>query len=230
MPYTWLLFDADGTLFDFERAEAQALQQTFLQMGLTYRKKYGGLYHQINAHVWREFEQGLISSLALRVRRFELLFEATGLQTDAELFSRSYLLHLARGADLISGAESTLRALQGRFHLALITNGLKDVQRPRLEASAIHNCFEQVIISEEVGAAKPDPRYFSAAFKKMGQPPPTDVLVIGDGLSSDILGANRFGLDACWFNPGCLELPAGLRVRWQIQRLDELVQLLGNQS
>ena len=88
--------------------------------------------------------------------------------------------------------------MRAKYRLALITNGLRDVQRPRLAGSAIGDYFAEVIISEEVGAAKPDPAIFDAAFELLGRPPRAKVLLIGDSLSSDIAGGRDYGLDTCW--------------------------------
>lgn len=226
MDYRWLLFDADGTLFDYDRAELQALRLTFEAAGHPLRPAYAEAYRRINAAIWREFELGQITQDLLRTRRFALLFEKAGLALDVDEFSRAYLRNLALGTDLVDGAEETLRALHDRFGLALITNGLEDVQRPRLERSTIGGCFDAVVISEEVGAAKPDPAIFQVALARMGLPRRDEVLMVGDSLTSDVAGANRAGIDVCWFNPTGLPLPPGLKARYQIRELGELVELL----
>lgn len=226
MGYTWLLFDADGTLFDYDKAEEKALSATFVEMGIPFEDTYGPFYRRFNADVWKEFEAGQTTAKRLRVERFERLFAAAGIQADADEFGRRYLPNLARGSDLMPGAVETLAALKPRFRMALITNGLKDVQRPRLERSKIAGFFEAVAISEEIGVAKPHAAYFDALFVQIGSPPRSQALVIGDGLTSDIQGANDYGLDACWFNPK--ELPADPRypAKYEIHALPELLPIL----
>jgi YjjG family noncanonical pyrimidine nucleotidase len=226
MKYRWLLLDADGTLFDYDRAEAMALERTFRDLGHDYRPDYAAAYRRINGAIWREFEQGRITQDRLRARRFELLFQAVGLASDAEWFSARYLEHLAWGIDLLPDAEEVLADLHGRIGLALITNGLQDVQRPRLARSNIGYYLDPVIISEEVGFSKPDPRIFQTAFEAMGHPPKQDVLIVGDSLTSDIRGGNNYGIDTCWFNPRREPSPGDVLVRYEIQGLHELVALL----
>jgi len=160
------------------------------------------------------------------VRRFELLFEVLEITADAEEFSKRYLVHLARAADLMDGAETVVRRLHEHFRLAIITNGLKEVQRPRLECSPIAVFFEDVFISEEIGAAKPDPRFFEAVFARIGNPTREKVLVIGDSLTSDIQGGNLFGLDTCWFNPHRKPAAAQFPATYEIQALSQLPGLL----
>lgn len=229
MPYTWLLFDADGTLFDYDRAEEKALLTTFRQLNIPYQPAYGSLYRRFNAEVWEAFEAGKISAERLRVERFARLLEAIEVHADALEFSTCYLLNLSHGTDLMPGAVETLQALKPVYRLALITNGLKDVQRPRLQRAGIAHFFEVIAISEEIGAAKPDPAFFDALFAQLGNPPREQALVIGDGLTSDIQGALQYGLDACWYNPRYLPPQPLYPARFEIHHLEELPALLNGQ-
>ena len=226
MKYSWLLFDADGTLFDYENAEAYALRKTFQDAGLTYETGHLDIYRPINSQIWRDFEKGLISAESVKADRFQQLFDAIGVETDAQSFSARYLKNLGDSAELIEGAESLIQTLHGRVGLMLITNGLKEVQWSRLAKSSFADCFAGMVISEEVGTAKPHPRIFDAAFARMGGPRKEDVLLIGDSLTADIRGANDYGIDACWFNPTGRTPDADLHIRYEIRHLGELLTIL----
>ena len=224
MKYTWLLFDADDTLFDFPKASANALEWTLEQCGLLFKPQFTELYWRFNQQVWEEFERGEITSLELRVRRFRLFFDETRLNGDPETVSPLYLRNLALGVDLLDGAEEVIGALKERYRLALVTNGLKEVQRPRLEGSALRDCFEQVFISGEMGLAKPSRAYFDAVFAGIGQPPKESALIIGDSLTSDMQGGVNYGIDTCWYNPK--GKTSDLTVTYKISHLKELISLL----
>lgn len=224
MMYQWLLFDADNTLFDFNLAEVKALENSFAEFGYPYNGRSATIYRTINKEVWQQLERGEISATALRTTRFSRLFDAVGIQGKPEPFSTAYLRHLANCGDLIEGAESLLQQLSQRYRLALITNGLADVQRPRLAASPLQPYFETVTISDEIGVAKPDPAIFDVAFGQMGNPQKTAVLIIGDSLSSDMQGGLNYGIDTCWYNPE--KKPTEMPVTYNIQRLDELETIL----
>ncbi len=226
MTYQWLLFDADGTLFDYDRAEKNALQNTFGQLGYPFEEQYLAAYRQVNHAIWLEFEQGQIDQRTLRTRRFELLFQAINLPADPCKFSPAYLANLSRETCLIDGAETVVRQLSGPFNLAIITNGLTEVQRPRFRRSAISNDIKEIIISEEVGAAKPDPQIFEIAFARMNHPDKSQALIIGDSLSSDIQGGVNYGIDTCWFNPTGQD-NNHISSTYEIQALTELPGLLG---
>lgn len=226
MKYQWLLFDADGTLFDYDRAEVFALRRTFDLSGLSFQPSYAEIYRQINAAMWLQFEQGELTQAILRTRRFEKLLEQLELAADPGHFSELYLQQLAQGTFLIEGTEALLEALEGKVKLALITNGLSDVQRPRLKLSPIGRYFTQVIISEEVGAAKPDRRIFDIAFQRMDHPAKEQVLIIGDSLTSDMKGGSVYGIDTCWFNPEGKPANSDLSIRYEIRQLQELLPIL----
>jgi YjjG family noncanonical pyrimidine nucleotidase len=224
--YRWLLFDADGTLFDYDQAEAAALANTFREFDFYYRPEYAGVYREINGQIWRDFELGLIDQVSLRTGRFVMLFQSLELDADPESFSQTYLENLSMGTYLIDGAEEVLVKLRPHFGLAIITNGLKDVQRPRFARSPIGNYFDVLVISEEVGAAKPDPAIFDVAFELIGRPSRREVLIIGDSLTSDMAGGSGYGIDTCWFNPTHLEPDPSLNVHYEISDLRQLLDIL----
>jgi 2-haloacid dehalogenase len=238
MRYRWLLFDADGTLFDYVAAERQALARTFAQAGLSFDDEILTAYQQINARLWKALELGELTPAQIKVRRFGELFAALDLADfvttvalrDPEAFSARYLMNLGDCTDLIPGARSLLERLEGKVRLALITNGLKDVQRSRLAKSGLDCYFEAVVISDEVGVSKPEPGIFDIAFDRMDQPAKGDVLMIGDSLTSDMRGAIRYGIDACWFNPEAHPRDPSIDVRYEIRYFEELLPLLHTAS
>jgi YjjG family noncanonical pyrimidine nucleotidase len=225
MKYKWLLFDADGTLFDYDKAEENALKNSFAQIGCPFEQHYLNEYIQINREIWLDFEKGKIDQAKLKRRRFELLFEALKIYGDPQDFSARYLANLAKETDLIDGAEETVKSLWENFSMAIITNGLMDVQRPRFQQSSIIKYIKTFIISEEVGAAKPNQKIFDIAFERMNNPPKSEVLIIGDGLTSDIQGGLNYGIDTCWFNPDG-KTAGQPSSKFEIHRLDELPGIL----
>ncbi|MCK5584578.1 YjjG family noncanonical pyrimidine nucleotidase, partial [Candidatus Bipolaricaulota bacterium] len=199
--YTWLILDADGTLLDFRRAEAVALGRTPVQMKLQVPGDFCDIYHAINDSLWREFEAGVLRTHEVRTERFMRVFEKLGIAADSNAFSDAFLENIIRESTFIDGAEHLLARLENRIGLVLLTNGFADVQRARIARLGLGDTFGCVIISGEVGVAKPDRAIFEIAFERMGQPDKANVLIIGDSLSSDIQGGADYGIDTCWFNP-----------------------------
>ena len=226
LPYRWLLFDIDGTLFSYTRAEAFAIEETFRNFAVPFQPAYLETYQAVNGQIWQQLEQGTITPDALKVRRFEQLFDHLALSLDAAAFSERYLENLGRAAFLLPEALSTVRALHAHYPMALVTNGLSKVQRARLAGSEIEPFFSHAFISEEVGAAKPDQAYFTFVFQQLGNPNPAEVLIIGDSLTSDMRGGQDFGIATCWFNPAGQPLTDGLAPTYQIAHLSALLPIL----
>ena len=226
MPYSWVIFDADGTLFDYQRAEAVALEKCFQEADLTYSADVLAAYKQINHAYWTMYEQSSISHEELRQRRFSDLLMGLGITPIREDFGDRYLYFLAQGSYLLPGAEALIRALHGRVGLVLMTNGIGEIQRARLGASRLSDAFQHILISSEIGAAKPAAMIFKAAMDRIGQPSLSEVLMVGDSLQSDIRGACDFGMDSCWFNPGALHPDPDVVPVYEIRDLNELLPIL----
>jgi 2-haloacid dehalogenase len=220
--YRWLLFDADGTLFDYDRAERAALEQALTQIGVAFELGHLATYRRINQALWQGVEKGEIKPAVLKVRRFELLLEAIGVMHSAAALSAAYLECLANCSELVEDAEGVLRALHRKYRIAILTNGLTVVQRGRLARSVIRHHVSDIIISEEIGAAKPAREFFDTAFARLGHPSKHEVLMIGDGWVSDIQGAVEYGIDACWYNPGRRPRPGNHKITREIASLKEL--------
>ena len=225
--YRWLLFDADGTLFDYDRAERAALEQALGQIGVSFDPAHLAAYRQINQGLWQAVERGEITPGMVKVRRFDLLLGAIQVTYSPSALSAAYLECLANCSELLEDARAVVEALHGKYRLAILTNGLKEVQRGRLSRSAIRPHISHIIISEEVGAAKPAKEFFDKAFARLGHPSKREVLMIGDGWASDVQGAVQYGIDACWYNPGRKSRPAVCEITREIAALRELNDWLG---
>lgn len=203
MSYRYLLFDADGTLFDFNSAEKASLRQTLEQFGVAWSDSVLEAYGRINQACWDSLERGETTAAEMQVRRFGELFRELGVVADAAACNRAYLYGFRHFPYLVEGAEELCMALsQEGYKLSIITNGLALSQHARLENSALAPYIGNIFISEELNAWKPDTRYFDAVLSTLGVEDRSRALVIGDSLSADIKGGNDSGIDTCWFNPG----------------------------
>jgi putative hydrolase of the HAD superfamily len=226
--YKAIFFDADDTLFDFPRAMRVALRACRREFGL--RVAQGALveaYRRHNLDVWRAFERGETDQAALRVERFRRLAAELGIrELPFDRISVFYLEALSSQPQLFPGALATIRRLAKKFPLALITNGIAMVQRRRFAASPITAYFQAVVISEEVGIAKPDPRIFAPALRKIGVDA-GEVLYVGDSVTSDMAAARNAGMDFCWLNPDGIPVPNGQSAAFIIAAIKELPSFLG---
>jgi 2-haloacid dehalogenase len=226
MSYSWLLFDADGTLFDFDLAEKLALSSILQDLGQPFSEDAYQRYQGINRELWLDFEQGRVTQAEIKTKRFERWLESLTIQANVETVSLSYLTYLSQQGPLLEHALELVQKLSKKYQLLIITNGLKEVQRPRFDASILRPYFRDIVVSGEVGHAKPAAGIFDAAFEIMGNPSRNEVLMIGDSLSADIAGGIRYGLDTCWYNPRSGQASEGLLTTHTVHNLRQLLDIL----
>jgi len=200
--YDTLLLDADGTLFDFKRAEQVAFTDTFRECGFPVDEDIAAMYSEINSEQWDKLERGEVTKGELVIRRFEITLQRLSIQADPREINRRYTRNLAKGNYLLPGAQEVCADLAPHCTLILATNGLAQVQRERLKSSAIAGYISDIVVSEDAGAAKPEEAFFRYAFQQCGIADKRKTLMVGDSLAADIAGGIRFGLDTCWYNPG----------------------------
>lgn len=225
--YTHVLIDADDTIFDFEKAEKVAIERSFFK--LQYHVNVDEViktYQSINKILWSDVEKGLINTQHLRVERFKRLFQELDMPLPTEEFSTLFIKHLGDGTYLLDGAEQMCRYLSEHYTVAIITNGIKEVQLSRLKQSAIKEYIKEIIISEDVGCSKPDPGIFEFAMQKLGHTDKQTMIMIGDSLSSDIQGGINFGIDTCWLNRNNIQNNTSVKPTYQIQTIDDIYDIL----
>lgn len=170
--------------------------------GVEWQKGMYADYKKINVQCWYEHEQGIIDRDTLVYQRFKRYFDFVQVDIDPVSSQHQYLLNLSTKPYLNPGAGEVLEWLKGKTRLGYITNGMKEVQRPRLELIGWHEFFETIVVGGEIGHSKPHYGYFHHVQNEMGNPAKSQVLVVGDSLTADIEGARLYGYDTCWYNPG----------------------------
>ena len=225
--YDLLLCDADDTLFDFGKAEENAFADACAAMGFAATKELLDIYSVINEALWKLLEMGGITQKVLRVRRFEQFLEKIGKSDlDAQKMSEAFVDSLGRQSVPIDGAIDAISRWSKIVPVIIVTNGIAKVQHGRMDKSEVRHYIRGMVISEEVGAAKPDPKMLEVGMEMAGVTDRSRVLVLGDSLSSDMTAAYNAGIDACWYNPKGSENKKGLPIRYEIDDLDDVDAIL----
>lgn len=227
MKYSLLLFDADDTLFDYSKGEKSALDLTFNKFSIDVSSDiYLPKYKVINSEIWKDLEMNKITPDELKSERFNRLFESLEIKNiSPSEFSDSYLNYLSEQTFLLPNVVETLELLFPKYRMAIVTNGLREVQRPRFNRSKISHFFDEFIISDEIGFAKPDKQFFDYTLEQLNHKNSNDVLIIGDNLTSDILGGINSGIDTCWINFHNRNLH-NIKPTFEINNISELPSLL----
>ena len=217
MKYPYLLFDADNTLFDFDKAERRAYANVCRTHGLAFSDSGYALYRQCNGELWHDFDRGLCTKEFILVERFRRYLDRSGQSAQPEALNRTHLETIANSAFLLPGALELCRTLAADHALYIITNGVEASQRSRFQLSPLVPYFKDMFISEAVGCGKPSRAYFDYVFQAVPGLTPENGLVIQ--------GANNAGLDCCWFNPKGLPRPEDLRIDFEARTLEEILPL-----
>ncbi|ALS99890.1 pyrimidine 5'-nucleotidase [Lacimicrobium alkaliphilum] len=222
MQYQWILFDADDTLFDFDAFAG--LRLAFARFELDFAEQDFNLFLDVSMPLWRDYQEGRISSAELQRRRFEHWAARHGL--DASVINEAFVEAMADSSRLLPGAAELLEALAGKATLGIITNGFTQMQQPRLDNNKVSHHFEHLVISEQVGVAKPHPDIFEHTFKLLGNPPKDNILMVGDNPHADVQGGINAGIHTCWLNHHGQARPEGITPHHEVQDLHQLRALL----
>lgn len=223
--YDILLLDADGTIFDFDVAEAEALRMVCAAMQIAITKEQAACYKEINRLLWRAFERKEVSQESLRTLRFTHFAEAIGVSCDAEEMADHFVSALSLQTQEINGALDFVREASAYVPIIIVTNGIPSVQHSRFSLSPLGRYITGHVISGEMGYAKPDPRMIYHAMA-IGGYPNGKALMVGDEPASDIAAANAAGIDSCWYNPTARVNETSHVPTYEITRLEEVMPWL----
>jgi 2-haloacid dehalogenase len=228
--YSTFLLDLDHTLFDTDTSETAAFLEAMSVAGITKPHSYEGLFRRINLELWAAVERGETTPQYVKTHRFERLALEAGLDADPVAMADAYVAGLGDNGGLYVGARQVLDILSQNASLALVTNGLSEVQRRRIERTGIVDYFDAVIISAEVGVAKPAAKIFDIAFAQLDAPSKESALMVGDNLTSDIQGGANYGIATCWYNPKRRTAGPTDRISHEISALNELLHYVEETS
>jgi putative hydrolase of the HAD superfamily len=200
-----VLFDLDDTLFDHRACTREALrevQRRYAALGARPFGEFEAAHALLLEALHLDVLAGRLSIEAARQKRFESLLEQAGEPAAPALASQvaaTYRQCYIRHRQAVPGALDLLRALHGHVALGVVTNNVASEQLEKIETCGMAPWLDAVIISEQVGVAKPDPRIFALALDRLGVAPDAAVMV-GDNWAIDVVGARAAGLRAIWFN------------------------------
>lgn len=199
--YSTILFDADETLLDFPACEKAALCSVCDKFGIAFSEEVRATFSAFNLALWKQLEKGLITRDLIKIRRFEQLAEHFSLAANPKEMAVYYVHMLSTFAFLLDGADKLCERLSKEHKLYIVTNGIGTVQQNRLAKSGLLPYFSEVFISENIGSQKPSKEFFDFVFENIPEKDKSRIIIVGDSMTSDILGGINAGIDTCFFNP-----------------------------
>ena len=241
--YKAVFIDWDDTIGDFVGAAKLALQDMYEKYNLSEYfasfEEFFLLYKPHNIELWDKYGKDLVTKEYLSFDRFffplmhgsrvgerlKVKGERQEVAALAEQLSEDFLNMTTARFSLLEGAEELVRYLAAKYPLTVVTNGFVEVQYEKFDKSGLRDCFAHIVLSEEVGCQKPNPRIFEEALR-MNNLSADDVVMIGDSWNSDIQGAINAGIDQIWIRKSKDPLPEGQSATYLVQSLSEVMEIL----
>lgn len=219
-----ILWDVDGTLLNFDKAEKYALRQCFAKFDLKEcTDAMISRYAEINKRYWKRLEAGEITKEQVLLERFSEFFQKEHIRCDKiKEFNDEYQVRLGDKIFFNDDSKSLLERLKGKAKQYAVTNGTYVAQKRKLENSGLDVLFDGIFISDQIGYEKPDIRFFDYIWKQTGVYEKDDVLIVGDSLTSDMQGGNNAGIRCCWYNPEDKENNTNVKIDYLIHDLNEV--------
>ena len=221
-----ILLDLDDTILDFHKAEHIALSATLCEIGIEPTEAVLKRYSEINRAHWKRLELGELTRPEVLHGRFTQLFCELGVVGDCYEAQRIYEWKLGTGHYFLDGGQELLDTLYEKYDLYLASNGTDIVQTRRIASAEIGHYFKELFISQRLGYDKPNPEFFRLAFEKIENFKKEETVIIGDSLSSDILGGINAGITTVWFDPHGNGATGSIKPDYTVKRLDEIPALL----
>ena len=227
-----IFFDLDDTLSDHKECEKQGLIYVFEKIGIPYKDEYQNIFRPLDSELWRiGIHKGKhIPSSEIPTYRFKVLFEEIGLVYDNyEEANLQFKKGFASSAPLLAGAEALVKQLYEKgYLLCIVTNGLVELQTPRVHNSTIGKYISHIIVSEEV-VAKPNPLIFETLLDRI-KTTSEKVVMIGDRLDLDVLGAKNTNIKSIWYNPKGVENDTEIVPDYEVNDLLQVIDLIKRMS
>jgi len=197
-----LLIDFDDTIVDFKNAEAYAFYKLAEHYQLEVNNDELQTFMVVNEAHWNAFQKNELTKAEVLSQRFEVYFESHQMTINGEVADRIFRNELANAPiKFFEKTKETLAQLKEQHDLYIVTNGVLETQERRIAKTEIEQWFKEVFVSEQTGYQKPMPEFFDFVFNVIGEDKRENAIIIGDSLSSDILGGKNAGIKTCWFNP-----------------------------
>ncbi len=239
--YKAIFIDWDDTIGDFQGSARAAQRDIYERHHLSefFRsyEDYWETYHEHNTMLWEQYGRGEVTKEFLQRDRFLWpICHAMGILPPsippqggrisplvqlADRMGEDFLAFTNHYFRVLDGAAELVRYLASKYPLTIVSNGFVEVQYYKVEHSGLKDCFQHIVLSEEVGIQKPQPGIFEVALSKNNLRP-EDVLMIGDSYGSDIMGAKNAGIDQLWICADADEREA----TYKVHRLAEIYDIV----
>ena len=232
MKYKNLFFDLDDTLWAFSENSRDTFREMYEKYGFDKHfdsfDHYFGLYESKNEELWDKYSRKEITRDELNDQRFLHPLRAVGVDNPglAATYKNDYMQVVRTKSKLMPYVKEMLEYLRNkRYNMYIISNGFRELQARKMQASGIDGYFKKVILSEDIGVMKPYPEIFYFALSAT-QSELKESVMIGDNWNADITGAYEVGMDQIYYDLRGEKNEPAFRPTYVIRDLRELEGIL----
>ncbi len=224
-----IFIDIDNTLLSFDGYVKQTMKEGFEKFGICeYNDGMFDVFTSINDAFWRRIEDGTLTFEELMKIRWNTIFDSLGIVYDGVAFEKFFRSRIFTSAIPMGSAFELLDHLKSRYVLCAASNGPYEQQVNRLKVGGMYDYFDHFFISGDIGYQKPTKEFFDECFVRLNagrsaRISPSETLMIGDSLTSDIRGGKNCGMKTCFYNFKSRPVPDDIKPDYCVTDLKEIL-------
>lgn len=219
-----VLIDIDDTIFDFEKCSKNAFKNTLKKLDLNYKDKDFSYFNFVNDILWTKQKSGKLTINEVFMKRSEIMSKYFKINIEYENFNDLFVKYLYDEIVLVDEIEDLLSYLSKKYKIYAASNGIYDMQVNRLRKSNLDKYFKGIFVSDKIGYEKPDKRFFEKIMN-LTKYSNNDLIMVGDSIKSDIIGAKNSKIKSIYFNKEDKKI-TDKNFTYQVKNLSEIKKIL----
>lgn len=192
-----VLLDIDDTILDFNKCARISMEKAAVDFNIAWQDEIYTVFCRENPILWQNIEKGILTKDELHRTRWNIIFSKLGIIANGEEFEKRFRYHIESSAEKMEGAEDLLIYLKLKYKVYAASNAHYEQQLKRMALADFSKYIDGYFISEKIGYEKPSKEFFDACFDTLGCDK-SEVVMIGDSISADIMGAKNYGITSIW--------------------------------
>lgn len=219
-----VLIDIDDTIFDFEKCSKNSFLKTLEKFNLKFKEEDFSYFNKVNYILWTKQKLGKINIEEVFIKRDYLMGKYFNLDIEKGLFNDLFVKFLYDEIEMVDGIEDLLLYLSDKYKIFTASNGIYKMQENRLKKSNLDKYFDNIFVSDKIGFEKPDKKFFQKIMD-LTKFSNDDLIMIGDSIKSDIIGAKNSKIKSIYFNKEDKKI-TDKNFTYQVKNLSEIKKIL----
>lgn len=219
-----VLIDIDDTIFDFEKCSKNSFLKTLEKFNLKFKEEDFSYFNKVNDILWTKQKLGEINIKKVFIKRDYLMGKYFNLDIEKGLFNDLFVKFLYDEIEMVDGIEDLLLYLSDKYKIFTASNGIYKMQENRLKKSNLDKYFDKIFVSDKIGFEKPDKKFFQKIMD-LTKFSNDDLIMIGDSIKSDIIGAKNSKIKSIYLNKEDKKI-SDKNFTYQVKNLSEIKKIL----